>query len=603
MNQDPTAIPATRGELLRWLGWFGLVSGCLAALVGTRYLLAFGLPASSLAGVYMLTAFLGQFAALGFLPLVLLVAPIAMIFPNKRLVMYLAVLLSALLLTLIILDTNIFTQYRYHLSRLTVEIFDSSTWIFALTLLFVLLVFQALVATNVWQRVVTSAALRGVPFAACLVFVWMAGQGIHIWADATAYTPVTSFTRYLPAYYPIKAKRRLAQLGWVDPNIVAQQRLLRRAGTGINADSGQLKYPLNALNCSARAEDLPDILFVLVDALRPDKISATRTPRIAEFAAQGQNFTNHSSGGNSSRMGIFSLFYGVPSTYWQTFYDLQMPPLIMQQLEANDFQVVGFSSVGFGSPAQIDRTLFATTAAENLWASDSASDDKNGAISGQWQRWLESERDASRPFFGFLYYDPGNSAAATAQPFAEQSALEAKEQVYLNGISAVDKELDELLEHLDTHQQGRETLIIIASDHGYEFDELGLGYVGHASNYARYQLRSTLLIDWPGKSPQTYTHRSAHQDLPATLLQDLLSCDNPASDYSSGTNLFLRRDWEWFIAGSYNSHAIVEPNKLLVTYPGGMIDLLGNDYRPSPDLELDAGRVEQALLEMRRFYQ
>ena len=40
---------------------------------------------------------------------------------------------------------------------------------------------------------------------------------------------VTSFTRYLPAYFPMKAKRRLAKLGWVDPEEVEKQRLLRRA--------------------------------------------------------------------------------------------------------------------------------------------------------------------------------------------------------------------------------------------------------------------------------------------------------------------------------------------------------------------------------------
>jgi hypothetical protein len=34
-----------------------------------------------------------------------------------------------------------------------------------------------------------------------------------------------------------------------------------------------------------------------------------------------------------------------------------------------------------------------------------------------------------------------------------------------------------------------------------------------------------------------------------------------------------------------------------------MIDLLGQDYRPASGRELNASRIEQALLEMRRFYQ
>ena len=96
----------------------------------------------------------------------------------------------------------------------------------------------------------------------------------------------------------------------------------------------------------------------------------------------------------------------------------------------------------------------------------------------------------------------------------------------------------------------RETLVIIASDHGYEFDELGLGNIGHGSNYGPWQLRSTLLMRWPGRKPQVYTHRSAHQDLPGTLLQEVFGCANPVSDYSSGGNLFDGKSWDWIIAGS-----------------------------------------------------
>ena len=78
-------------------------------------------------------------------------------------------------------------------------------------------------------------------------------------------------------------------------------------------------------------------------------------------------------------------------------------------------------------------------------------------------------------------------------------------------------------------------MTIIVSDHGYEFDELGVGNIGHGSNYGRYQLQSTLLVDWPGKEPQSFDNRSAHQDLPGTLLQELLGCTNDTADYSSGT--------------------------------------------------------------------
>ena len=148
-----------------------------------------------------------------------------------------------------------------------------------------------------------------------------------------------------------------------------------------------------------------------------------------------------------------------------------------------------------------------------------------------------------------------------------------------------------------TPKQGqRETLVILASDHGYEFDELGLGNIGHGSNYGPWQLRSTLLMRWPGREPKVYTHRSAHQDLPGTLLQEVFGCSNPASDYSSGSNLFDEQSWDWMIAGSYNSHAIVEPDKLIVSYPGGLVEVLGPDYRPQggPQARSGADRGDPA---------
>ncbi|MDG1462181.1 MAG: hydrolase, partial [Gammaproteobacteria bacterium] len=147
------------------------------------------------------------------------------------------------------------------------------------------------------------------------------------------------------------------------------------------------------------------------------------------------------------------------------------------------------------------------------------------------------------------------------------------------------------------------TLVIIASDHGYEFDELGLGYLGHASNFSRWQLVSTLMMRWPGRDAAAFTHRSAHRDLPVTLLQEVFGCSNPPEDYASGKSLFDTDDWEWIVAGSYNSHAIVQPKKVVVTYPGGFIEVLGEDYLPAKDLGVDGELTQEVMLEMRRFYQ
>ena len=164
---------------------------------------------------------------------------------------------------------------------------------------------------------------------------WSCGRAIHMWGHATARVPVLSFTRYLPVYFPIKAKRRMSQLGLVDHEVVERERLLRKTSA---PDSGQLHYPLQPLVCSADKATLPNILFVVVDALRPDKISPESTPRIARFAAEVLRVSNHYSGGNSSRMGFFSMVYGLPSTYWQAFNDTQPQPVLMDTHVPADYR-------------------------------------------------------------------------------------------------------------------------------------------------------------------------------------------------------------------------------------------------------------------------
>jgi membrane-anchored protein YejM (alkaline phosphatase superfamily) len=143
------------------------------------------------------------------------------------------------------------------------------------------------------------------------------------------------------------------------------------------------------------------------------------------------------------------------------------------------------------------------------------------------------------------------------------------------------------------------TVLIVTSDHGYEFDDSGLGYVGHANAFTPYQLRTPLIVHWPGKTPQEFTHRTSHHDLPPTLLGEVFGCTNEPGDYSVGRNLFEGQDWPWLIAGSYNSYAIVAPDMIIVSQ-NGLVEIRGPDYRPRA--HLDTSVVSDALGVMARFY-
>ena len=600
----PAPLPGkvSRLALLRWLGWFGALNAGLFLLIGLRYLLAFVWPEGLLATLYVLFAGVSHFALLGTLPLLMLTLPLVFLNPGRRLTSGFAILLAAVALTLMVLDTTIFEQYRYHIGALTIAIFESSTWLLTGVTFVSALIFETLLAGLLWRRCLQPhTGMPGFWLATVLVIFWLAGQSIHVWADATSYVRVTQFTRVLPFYYPMTGKRNLIKFGLMGEGEIDQLRILNQAKI---SESGLINYPLNPMQCGS-TEALPNILFILVDAMRRDQINAGLTPTMNAFAAQSLDFQNHYSGGNSSRMGIFSMFYGLPSTYWDTFYNSQREPVLLEQIRGRGYQMFLSSAVGFGSPHQIDRTVFAGV--QSALPATLAGDDmqNNQEVTRTWSRWIDHYQE-KQPFFGFLYYDPGSTwppPVELADAEAELGDAARSRAQYQRGMQFMDGEIDQVLQALAAAGVADNTLVILTSDHGWEFDENGLGYIGHATNFSPWQLVSTLMLRWPGKSPQVFTHRTAHQDLPVTLLQELFACSNPARDYASGQNLFSGNSWDWLVAGSYNTYAIVEPDKVIVTYPGAMIEILGQGYRPQEGLSVDAKLAGEVMLEMRRFYQ
>lgn len=595
----------TRRVLLRQAGWFAVANAVLFACVALRFLASYPVPGDALGLAYLVLAFTTHFALLAALPIGLVVVPFALLLPRARLVTAVAVLLEALVLTLLVVDGNVFAEQRYHLTPLIAVLFETSTWVFVGLIGLFTLLFEALLAGYV-ARWVAAAPARGGPWlAATLVVAWLGGQAIHIWGDAVGLTPVTQLTRYLPAYFPIHAKRTLARWGLVDAATIERRRLAERTAA---TDAGQLAYPLQPLRC-AGTTPAPNLLVVLIDALRPDVVVPQLMPRLAALEAEAAVFANHWSGGNSSKAGVFSAFYGLPPTYEAAFYGVQRAPVLLDVLRGRGYQLGLFAAPGFSTPTDIGRTLFAGIAGLPGERTDLDALARNRAVTDGWLAWLAA-RDPARPFFGFLYYDPPMgempSDAMAELPLEDRvggdDALRRSWRQYRRAMQWTDGELGRVLDGLDAAGRGGDTIVVLLSDHGYEFDDNGLGYRGHASNFSAAQLRATLVLRWPGRAPAVYHHRSSHYDLPVTLLEDAFGCSNDPADYALGHNLFAGQDWPWLIAGSYNAHALVTPGQIIVTHPGGFVEVLGADYRPDAGARLDAGLVAEALAAMRRFY-
>jgi membrane-anchored protein YejM (alkaline phosphatase superfamily) len=70
-----------------------------------------------------------------------------------------------------------------------------------------------------------------------------------------------------------------------------------------------------------------------------------------------------------------------------------------------------------------------------------------------------------------------------------------------------------------------------------------------------------------------------------------------------GRNLFSGEPWRWMMAGSYTDHAIVEPGRVIVSHPGGFIEVRDDAYRPVDGAKLDPRLIQESLAAQRRFLQ
>src|SRR5438874_1477193 len=151
---------------------------------------------------------------------------------------------------------------------------------------------------------------------------------------------VTTFTRYLPLYHPLRNPELLTRLKLID------RMRAREQGVGAALDrptASELNYPLIPMQYETRAPKL-NMLLVVIDAMRADALTPEVAPRLSELARGAIQFDRHYTGGTGSRPGIFSLFYTIPATYFDAFAGRARPPVLMDQIRQHGHELGMFAS-------------------------------------------------------------------------------------------------------------------------------------------------------------------------------------------------------------------------------------------------------------------
>lgn len=599
----------TRKSLFRWTGWFALANSLVFGVVSLRYFGGSAPAETALAWLYLVTVYAGHHVMLTVVPLFLLAGPLILLYPSRRALTVLAVGLFALMIALTMLDSLLWSESRFHLNALTAKILGWQSWVFAGVIFVIGLVFESLLARGVWNWLQRRPRAHGRLVGALCGLAILVSQSLHAWADAAYYVPVTSLGQYLPVYKGVTAKSFFMDTGLIDVEASRERELARRLAQGAeNGDRRLLDYPQQPLQCTDGAG--MNLLLIVVDALRGGVVTPELTPRLVRFAAErGGDFRNHFSGGNSSRIGMFSLFYGLPPGYWDSFASLQRPTVLVDELQARDYQLGLFSSATMVRPVVLDRTAFASVPDLRMTTRPESDPSwkRDRTLIGEWFDWLEA-RDPGRPFFGFLFFDAAtarNLPAGLSLPIepADDSDRALAFAQYQSAVHYVDGLVGEVLDDLEVRGLADDTVVMITADHGEEFGESGVKMDKHGSGYTRYQLVTPMIVAWPGRERGTvFEHRTSHYDIVPTLMTDFLGCGNAPSDYSVGGNLYDGESWDFIVAGSYYNYAVLEPDQVTITFPNGLFEVRDWDYHLLSQPEF-RGEVLEAVSEQNaRFY-
>ncbi|MHC0043126.1 DUF3413 domain-containing protein [Vibrio campbellii] len=585
-------------RLVGWGHWFAFFNIVASMLIGTRYIVQSPWPETLMGQFYLAVSWVGHFGFLVFALYLLVLFPLTFVLPSRKLFRLVAVIFATVGQTVLLIDTQAYQSINLHLNPVVWELLfseDKSAISSDLQHLFVVmpLIFLVQLALSEWvwrkQRKLSHKHV-GRPLAAVFFLSFMTSHLVYIWADAYFYNPITSQRSNFPLSYPMTAKSFMEKHGLLD----REEYLKRLAENQGNIDL--VSYPLEKLEFNRRGNKL-NVLMISVNNLRADALNQDEMPNLYKFAQDNQNFTNHYSSSNDT-YGAFGLFYGLPSSYASSIKAQGSAPVLLDVLKDQDYSFGLFSGNGFEDDLYSEVIFRGLNLANDLDGTQAHTDKQSIAA---WNLWLTEQ--AKQPWFSYIEVTTVDNFES--EPMAANEEMPASERfkkAYEQSVKSADKTVAEIIADLEAKELLANTIVVITSNHGSEFNETNTNSWGANSNYSRYQLQVPMVIHWPGMLPAEFTHSTSHLDLSVTLLQDMLGISSNPYDYSSGRNLFDESRRRWILAGDTREIALITGSQTTVIDKFGNYKLYDSNYKRLRETSPKLPVLMQGLTELQRFY-
>ncbi|EMV8704543.1 cardiolipin transport protein PbgA [Escherichia coli] len=538
-------------QMVSWGHWFALFNILLSLVIGSRYLFIADWPTTLAGRIYSYVSIIGHFSFLVFAAYLLILFPLTFIVGSQRLMRFLSVILATAGMTLLLIDSEVFTRFHLHLNPIVWQLVinpDENEMARDWQLMFisvpVILLLELVFATWSWQKLRSLTRRRRFarPLAAFLFIAFIASHVVYIWADANFYRPITMQRANLPLSYPMTARRFLEKHGLLDAQEY-QRRLIEQG----NPDAVSVQYPLSEL----RYRDMgtgQNVLLITVDGLNYSRFEK-QMPALAGFAEQNISFTRHMSSGNTTDNGIFGLFYGISPSYMDGILSTRTPAALITALNQQGYQLGLFSSDGFTSPLYRQALL-------SDFSMPSVRTQSDEQTATQWINWLGRYAQEDNRWFSWVSFNGTNIDDSNQQAFARK---------YSRAAGNVDDQINRVLNALRDSGKLDNTVVIITAGRGIPLSE-----EEETFDWSHGHLQVPLVIHWPGTPAQRINALTDHTDLMTTLMQRLLHVSTPASEYSQGQDLFNpQRRHYWVTAADNDTLAITTPKKTLVLNNNG----------------------------------
>ncbi len=440
-----------------------------------------------------------------------------------------------------------------------------------------------------------------------LIPAFAANSVIHVWANHYDREEITSIDALFPLYYPVSSHKNGPRISRWLPSVFPAESGERPVAS--RGESGIVCHPLKPVVFEEPTTPASILVIVLeswqADSLRPDIM-----PNLCHFASAATRFDQHLSGGSTTVPGLFSLMFGLHPNYYDIFKGSPKsnPCLLTEALHNQGYRSRVFTT------SHLDRFAMRSLMFSKVDAGDYCFGNDDQRIVDQFIASLEPKNASQSPRCDFMfltsshspYIYPPKSAKFLPLPlveggFALNKSADATpyKNDYHNSLYYCDSLIKKVLDELDRQRRLNNTWIVVTGDHAEEFNENGLGYWGHGSNFTRWQTQTPLLIKSPGQQSGAVESRlSLHQDVMPTLMQNALGCTSPIEHYSNGANLFQLPEKRGTVIASYFTKAYLVDGAIIEVLSGKKY--AWNDMKQLRKLS-DTMQVKQVMAEERRF--